>query len=85
MGDGSVRFIKNSIHIRTWRAMSTTQARRSSAPTNFDRRARAAIKGDRFPPAIIVSRSISSFGKPPMAVNLDAKTNLHRPRSKPSP
>ena len=25
MGDGSVRFIKNSVSVRTWRAMSTTQ------------------------------------------------------------
>jgi prepilin-type N-terminal cleavage/methylation domain-containing protein/prepilin-type processing-associated H-X9-DG protein len=25
MGDGSVRFVKNSVDIRTWRAMSTTQ------------------------------------------------------------
>jgi hypothetical protein len=25
MGDGSVRFIKNSINVRTWRAMSTTR------------------------------------------------------------
>jgi prepilin-type N-terminal cleavage/methylation domain-containing protein/prepilin-type processing-associated H-X9-DG protein len=25
MGDGSVRFVKNSINIRTWRAMSTTR------------------------------------------------------------
>jgi prepilin-type N-terminal cleavage/methylation domain-containing protein/prepilin-type processing-associated H-X9-DG protein len=24
MGDGSVRFVKNSINVRTWRAMSTT-------------------------------------------------------------
>jgi prepilin-type processing-associated H-X9-DG protein len=25
LGDGSVRFVKSSINIRTWRAMSTTQ------------------------------------------------------------
>lgn len=25
MADGSVRFVKNSLHIRTWRALSTTQ------------------------------------------------------------
>ena len=25
MGDGSVRFVKNSIDVRTWRAMSTTR------------------------------------------------------------
>jgi prepilin-type processing-associated H-X9-DG protein len=25
MGDGSVRFVKNSISIATWRALSTTQ------------------------------------------------------------
>jgi hypothetical protein len=24
MGDGSVRFVKNSVDVRTWRAMSTT-------------------------------------------------------------
>jgi hypothetical protein len=25
MGDGSVRFVNNSINVRTWRAMSTTR------------------------------------------------------------
>ena len=38
MGDGSVRFIKNSINVRTWRAMSTTRGNEVWNPARIDRR-----------------------------------------------
>ena len=35
MGDGSVRFVKNSINIRTWRAMSTTHGGEVTSPDQY--------------------------------------------------
>ena len=41
MADGSVRFVKNSINLFTWRALSTTQGSEVSAATRTEQRDRA--------------------------------------------